>query len=136
MVVMPTGSGKSLCYQVPSIARPGTGIVVSPLIALMRDQVEDLRTRGVRAAYLNSTLSLDGVRAVEDRLTAGELDLLYVAPERLVTERFRALLDESSRRCSRSTRRTACRQWGHDFRPSTSGCRSCASASPGSRASR
>jgi ATP-dependent DNA helicase RecQ len=85
MVIMPTGSGKSLCYQVPAIAREGTGIVVSPLIALMRDQVEDLKERGVRAAYLNSSLSPDGARAVEERLVARELDLLYVAPERLVT---------------------------------------------------
>ena len=89
---MPTGGGKSLCYQVPSLLRPGVGIVVSPLIALMKDQVDALRQVGVRAAFLNSTLSPEGVREVEAALIAGDLDLLYVAPERLLLERTLDLL--------------------------------------------
>ena len=86
LVIMPTGGGKSLCYQLPSLLREGMGIVVSPLIALMHDQVVALRQLGVRAEYLNSSLDADEARRVERALIAGELDLLYVAPERLMTE--------------------------------------------------
>src|SRR5450631_2781377 len=87
LVLMPTGGGKSLCYQLPSLLRNGCGVVVSPLIALMRDQVAGLLEAGVNAAVLNSTLSFDEALAVERQFVAGELDLLYVAPERLLTQR-------------------------------------------------
>src|SRR3990172_365280 len=93
LVLMPTGGGKSLCYQIPALLRPGTGIVVSPLIALMQDQVAALREAGVRAAFLNSSLSAEEAAAVERRLAAGEYDLLYVAPERLLMPRFLAQLE-------------------------------------------
>ena len=89
-VLMPTGGGKSLCFQIPALHRPGTAIVVSPLIALMKDQVDALRANGVAAAVLNSSLSADESSAVLASLRAGELDLLYVAPERLVLESFLA----------------------------------------------
>src|SRR6202051_1616887 len=92
LVLMPTGGGKSLCYQLPSLLREGCGIVVSPLIALMRDQVAGLHEAGVRAAVLHSTLSFEEAAAVEARLVEGGLDLLYVAPERLLTPRCLALL--------------------------------------------
>ncbi len=92
LVLMPTGGGKSLCYQLPSIVRPGTGVIVSPLIALMQDQVTALVQSGVRAACLNSSLSAAEQRDVLRRLHAGDLDLIYVAPERLMTERMLAAL--------------------------------------------
>src|SRR5579872_2660956 len=93
IVLMPTGGGKSMCYQIPALCRDGVGVVVSPLIALMRDQVEALRQAGVRAAALNSSLSDSERSQVRADLRAGRLDLLYVAPERLVLSSFLELLD-------------------------------------------
>ncbi len=121
LVLMPTGGGKSLCYQIPALLRPGAGIVVSPLIALMQDQVDALIQLGVKAAFLNSSISADAAREVQGRLLRGELDLLYVAPERLLMPGFLSLLEqvqETSGLALFAIDEAHCvSQWGHDFRP-------------------
>src|SRR6476659_5282823 len=131
LVLMPTGGGKSLCYQLPALLREGCGVVVSPLIALMRDQVAAMLEAGVNAAALNSSLTPQEASDIERRLIAGDLDLLYVAPERLVTPRCLSMLAQAKVALFAIDEAHCVSQWGHDFRPEYIGLSVLAERFPG-----